>query len=835
LEHQRKNFLFIPVFADEEQNQTAYLLHVLLWTVIFAITIMELIDIIILPANTLRWLTMIAIVNPFSLALMFLSWRGHTRLAAFILIIGMTLFNTRVAMTGGGIRAPGFILSSGIVFGAGLLLGMRAGILMALVCSLIGLGLVWADKSGLLPNSNVHHTPLSIWANIVLNLIFIVFLQYLSVRIIKGLLRQAREEIADRKQAEEALRQSEENYRQLFEMESDALFLVEKASGRILDVNTSAVALYGYTKAEWLDLYDTDLSAAPEPNEKSTEQPLGPILVSLHRKKNGAVFPVEITASHFDYQGQKVHLAAIRDISDRKRAEETLRESEERFRTIFENSSDGILVVDDETKQIFFGNETISRMLQYDLDQLKSLTIQAIHPPEDWSHVLEQFEKLVHKEIAVSREIPVRRKDGSLLYADISAAAITINNKNYVSGFFRDITERKQAEEERRRLDAQMLQTQKLESLGVLAGGIAHDFNNMLMVVMGNADLVLQDLSEFSPARPTLAEIIKTANRASELCKQMLTYSGKSSSVMKTMNLSEAVEEMGQMIEFSISKKAVLHYYLSKNLPSIKADASQVRQIILNLIINASESLGAKEGSISVRTEVMECDRPFLLKEQLQDELREGFYVYLEVKDTGCGMDRPTLEKVFDLFFSTKFTGRGLGLSTVQGIVRNHGGAIKVYSKPGKGSIFKIFFPAAFVAADATFAKQAKKETWKGSGVVLLVEDEANIRTLCRRMLERIGFEVLAAADGRQALEIFRVHQDRIRCVLLDLTMPQMDGGETLIELRRIAPNLPVILSSGFSEQKISDRFKNQDLSGFLQKPYQQVDLRAALKKALKE
>ncbi|RPI76783.1 MAG: PAS domain-containing sensor histidine kinase, partial [Desulfobacteraceae bacterium] len=657
------------------------------------------------------------------------------------------------------------------------------------------------------------------------------------VRIIKRLLRQAREEIADRKQAEEALRQSEENYRQLFEMESDALFLIEKNSGRILDVNTSAATLYGYNKEELLELCDADLSVVPVSNGKSIDQSLGPILVRLHRKKSGTVFPVEITASHFDYQGEKVHLAAIRDISDRKRAEETLRESEERFRTIFENSSDGILIVDAEAQKIFFSNETLCRMLQYDLEELKTLTLQAVHPSEDWPQIAGQFVKLVHKEIAVSREIPVKRKDGTLLYTDISAAAITINNKNYVSAFFRDITERKQAEEERRRLDAQMLQTQKLESLGVLAGGIAHDFNNMLMVVMGNADLALQDLSEYSPARSTLAEIVKTASRASELCKQMLTYSGKSSSVMKTMNLSEAVEEMSRMIEFSISKKAVLHYYLSKNLPAIKADATQVRQIILNLIINASEALGDKGGSISVRTELMECDQSFLLKEQLLDDLLEGFYVYLEVRDTGCGMDRATLEKIFDPFFSTKFTGRGLGLSTVQGIVRNHGGAIKVYSEAGKGSIFKIFFPAAFVAADATFAQKSKskKDTWRGSGVVLLVEDEANIRKLCRRMLERIGFEVMAADDGLQALEIFRAHQNRIRCVLLDLTMPQMDGGETLVELRRIDPNLPVILSSGFSEQKISDRFKDRRLSGFLQKPYQQADLRAALKKALEE
>jgi PAS domain S-box-containing protein len=708
LQRQPKNFLFPPVFADDEQTRTAYLLHFILWMLVCAVTIMELMDIIILQANILRWLSIIIIVNAVSFLLMFLSWKGHTRFASSVLMIGMTMMLTILAITGGGIRTPSFIMSSGIVFATGLLLGKRAGIFMAIALCLIGFGLVAADRLTLLPRSDVHHTSLSIWINIILNLIFIACLQYLSMRTINRLLRQVREELADRKVAEKALRQNEEKYRQLFEIESDALFLIEQDSGRILDVNSSALSMYGYSREELLLLSSTDLSAEPGTSRDASPQHPSPILSALHRKKNGTVFPVQLTVSHFDYQGQKVYLSAVRDI-----------------------------------------------------------------------------------------------------------------------------TEQKRAEEERRRLDSQIQQTQKLESLGVLAGGIAHDFNNMLMVAMGNADLALQDLSEFSPARPMIAEIIKTSNRASELCKQMLTYSGKSSSILKTMNLSEAVEEMGRMIEFSISKKAVLQYHLAENLPSIKADATQVSQIILNLIINASEALGEKEGAISVTTAVSECDRAYLLKEQLQNELPEGFYVYLEVADTGCGMDHSTLEKIFDPFFSTKFTGRGLGLSTVLGIVRQHGGALKVDSEPGKGSTFKIFFPAAFVPVDAIVTKKARKEGWKGSGVMLLVEDEDSIRRLCRRMLERIGFEVLAASDGRQALELFRQHHDRIKCVLLDLTMPHMDGGETFYELRRIKPDLPVVMSSGFSGQKVAKQFIENGLSGFIQKPYHLSDLTAVLKKVL--
>jgi CheY-like chemotaxis protein len=330
-----------------------------------------------------------------------------------------------------------------------------------------------------------------------------------------------------------------------------------------------------------------------------------------------------------------------------------------------------------------------------------------------------------------------------------------------------------------------------------------------------------------------LLEINKVTHRAAELCKQMLAYSGKSRLIMKPVNLSELVEEMGHMLKISISKKATLLYNLSKNPWPIKADATQIRQIIMNLIINASEALNDKSGIISITTGWMECDRPYLMERRLPDEIQEGNYVYLEVSDTGIGMNPAILGKIFDPFFTTKFTGRGLGLAAVLGIVRSHNGAIQVSSEPDKGTTFKVLFPALLLAGVTTDDDQPIKENWKGSGALLLVDDEEAVRNLCCQMLQRLGFEVLIANDGRQALDIFREHRGEIRCILLDLTMPRLDGEETFQELCRIDPNVRVIMSSGFSEPKTLNPSIEKRLAGFIQKPYQLSDLTALLKKVL--
>lgn len=387
-------------------------------------------------------------------------------------------------------------------------------------------------------------------------------------------------------------------------------------------------------------------------------------------------------------------------------------------------------------------------------------------------------------------------------------------------------------EEERHKLEVQMQQAQKLESLGILAGGIAHDFNNLLTVILGHANLALADLSPESPARESLLEIDNASRRAAELCRQMLAYSGRGAFVVKPINLSRLAQELTHMLQVSISKKAMLRCNFEENLPSIEADPAQVRQVVMNLVINASEAIGSKEGIISISTGSMQCDQTYLRESYPIKPPPSGKYVYVEVSDTGCGMDSKTREKIFDPFFTTKFTGRGLGMAAVIGIIQQHKGAIKITSEPGKGSTFRVLFPVSSNTSTHPEAGMPPK-LWHGSGTILVVDDEAEVLNVAKIMLEHHGFHVLTATDGREAIKLFQKHVRDIVCVLLDMTMPHMDGEETCHELFRIRKDVRVIIASGYSEQEIAKRFTDHQLAGFIEKPYEATTLMAKLRDAL--
>ncbi len=392
-----------------------------------------------------------------------------------------------------------------------------------------------------------------------------------------------------------------------------------------------------------------------------------------------------------------------------------------------------------------------------------------------------------------------------------------------------DISERVRSLEDKRKLEEQMFHAQKLESLGVLAGGIAHDFNNILMAIIGNADLALMRLPAEAPAVHNLRQIEQAAGKAADLARQMLAYSGRGRFVIEPLNLNRLVEEMLHMLQVSISKQAVLRVNYNQHLPMIEADATQLRQIVMNLVINASEAIGEKSGVIAISTGAMDCDRSYLQSTALDEQLSEGLYVFIEVADTGCGMDQHTLSHLFDPFFSTKFTGRGLGMAAVLGIVRGHRGAIKVYSEPEKGTTFKVLLPAT-TRPETLYDTKAAATDWRGSGTVLLVDDEETVRAVGKDMLLELGFEVLTASDGLEALKIFKEHRENLYGVLMDLTMPHMDGEQAFRELRRIAPEVRIIMTSGYNEQEVSQKFLGKGMSGFLQKPFRVSVLREALR-----
>jgi CheY-like chemotaxis protein len=383
-------------------------------------------------------------------------------------------------------------------------------------------------------------------------------------------------------------------------------------------------------------------------------------------------------------------------------------------------------------------------------------------------------------------------------------------------------------------MEQQVQHGQKLESLGVLAGGIAHDFNNILMSVLGNADLAQRELSFASPAQANLRDIILSARRAADLCKQMLAYSGKGRFSIEAIDLKSLIEEMGRMIEVSVSKRAALRMELAQGVPLVSGDPAQLRQVVMNLLTNASESLEETSGAVSIVTGAMQCDAAYLATTVLGKGLPEGLYSYVEVADTGCGMNEETVGRMFEPFFSTKFTGRGLGMAAVLGIVRGHGGAIHVTSQPGQGTTVRILFPATeFEFLKEEDARQGSLEEWRPSGTILLVDDEETVRVIGERMLKHIGFDVILAENGLKAIELYQQHTPKIVCIILDLAMPKMDGAETFKELHRQGVGVPVILSSGYDEKNATDRFADEGLAAFIQKPYEVNTLKGVLSKLI--
>jgi PAS domain S-box-containing protein len=384
---------------------------------------------------------------------------------------------------------------------------------------------------------------------------------------------------------------------------------------------------------------------------------------------------------------------------------------------------------------------------------------------------------------------------------------------------FRDITARLKAEEEHRALERQMLHVQKLESLGVLAGGIAHDFNNLLVSVLGNAGLALSELETASPVRSRLTDIELAAQRAAELTRQMLAYAGRGRFVVQRLNMSDVVDELVTLLRTVVARTAEIDVRLGEDLPDVEADASQLRQVVMNLVTNAADAIGGAPGRIEITTGRVFATCEYLAHSCIGQDIAPGEFVFAEIADTGCGMDQKTLARIFDPFFTTKVTGRGLGLAAVLGIVRSHRGAIAVESSPGAGTRFRLLLPAVAGAPSDRQISGTALKTSIASGTILVVDDDDGVRTVARLSLERAGFRVVAACDGEEGVALLQARGGEFDAVLLDMTMPRMSGAEACRLIKQLQPQLPIVLTSGYTEPDAGTRFRD-DIAGFLQKPF---------------
>ena len=427
------------------------------------------------------------------------------------------------------------------------------------------------------------------------------------------------------------------------------------------------------------------------------------------------------------------------------------------------------------------------------------------------------------------------RKDGTRIHVSmtISPIADEAGVIRAVSVIARDITEQKKAEQ-------RMIETQKLESLGVIAGGVAHDFNNLLLGILGNASLALEDMPKGSACSAAIEQVIDASERAATLTQQLLAYAGKGRLVMKPVQVSEAVRAISSLVRTSIPKPAELRLELHDALPPVHADPGQLQQIIMNLVINGAEAIPENQkGTVTVRTAVEELNAQSIQRDYAAAEIQPGRYIAIEVEDTGIGMDDEVKSRIFDPFFTTKFTGRGLGLSAVIGAIHSHKGTIRVKTAPGRGTTMKVLLPVAErgvaerSVAEARPAAEAEGDL-RGSGVILVVDDEEIVRQTAKTTLERYGYTVLLADNGQSGVEAFRQHADEIAVVILDMAMPVMGGEEALRVMRTIRPDAPVILSSGYTEMEAERRFAGERLAAFAQKPYAAATLARLVKRVMR-
>ena len=516
------------------------------------------------------------------------------------------------------------------------------------------------------------------------------------------------------------------------------------------------------------------------------------------------------------------------------RAAAALEDSQALLQAVIDNTT-AIIVVADLEGRIMLANRAFTRMIGMEHQQVVGRLSREVFPGLDLerresalAQVLatgkpaigeESFDIQGERRTALLARFVLRHSDGSP-YALCTVAT--------------DITAVKHAEADRRRFTEQLQHTQKLESLGVLAGGIAHDFNNLLTAILGHADLLLADVPAGLASTDDVDLIIQAARRASQLTSQMLAYSGRARLAVELVNPNDLITQMSQLLRISTSKKVELRYALAAGLPSIEGDPAQIQQVVMNLVSNASEAIGERAGTITVVTARLALEAAGIPVERSNETLPAGDYISLSVSDTGSGMDEETLARIFEPFFTTKFTGRGLGLAAVQGIVRGHRGGLCVQSAPGAGTTVRVLFPCAGMAPEP--GKQAgpapESEGERLSGAILVIDDEEGVRRVAGRTLERAGFRVLLAESGPRGLELFRAEGGSIDAVILDLTMPDMNGHQVLQALRILDPAVRVILSSGFSELDLEARGE-AGTDVFLQKPYLATELLAKVREVL--
>ena len=752
-------------------------------------------------------------------------------------ILGMTLLLT-LGPFGGG---PVWLFAFPIV--VTILLGLRISVLALAVnvMSLIVIGLLL--QFGVMEWAYSTVNPVEKWIVSVLNFLLINSVVTLSIALIsegiQGLLKRQKSMLA-------TLQESENKFRKLFEFAPDGFYLSD-LEGNFIDGNKAAQKTIGYESAELngsslleLDLLSPeDLPKAAELlNESILGRATGPDEFRLKRKDGTTVF-VEIMTLPVTIENQKIVLGITRDTTYRKQTEEALQESEDKYRNLIEKLDDIIWIADRDLRVTYVA-DSIETKLGITPEDFTAQTLDVHLTPASFTCLTEFFIEELKREkdenVDPNRIIRVDleyyHKNGATLWFENIATWLRDDNGRItgIQGVSRDITERREAEEDKRKLETQLQQAQKMQTIGTLAGGIAHDFNNILFPVFGYLEMMLEDVPENNPLHKKLTEVYNGAIRARDLVQQILTFSRQAENIKKPLKVQLIIKEVLRLIRSSLPVTIDIRQNISNGCALVMADATQIHQITMNLITNAYHAMEEEGGELAVTLKEAE----FTMEDLINPSMVPGLHVCLMVTDTGPGMHQSVLDRIFEPYFTTKEEGRGtgLGLAVVHGIVKSHGGHIGVVSKPGMGTEFRVYLPAI------KFQETAQQvgidlPIQKGTERILLVDDEDVIVQMIRQILERLGYHVTARISSTDALEAFRTHPDKFDLVITDMTMPNMTGDKLAGELIKIRSDIPVILCTGFSERMPEEKAAFLGIKGFLLKPVVMKNLADTIREVL--
>ncbi len=630
--------------------------------------------------------------------------------------------------------------------------------------------------------------------------------------------------------------------RELLFNHSGDLLSISNFKGEIKQINAAWTSLLGWHTSELqnMNIYDLihpdDIKITEDIRKKlyNTDRVLS--FTNRYKTTNGEYRIIQWSSIAF--KDIDLVFSSGRDETERYEAEQELKDVWDRLDLALKVGVIGLWDIDVKKDTLWMNNHMIELLgiKSNIIDNISRVWKSIVHE-DDYKASIASMVRLLKKDSEIyTDEYRAKMPDGRYRWFFSRGKIVEYDTEGRparIAGSVMDITEQKDTEAKKFELELKMQQAQKLESLGVLAGGIAHDFNNLLTGILGNSDILLYELPQNVEIQQRIIEIKRATKLASELTNQMLAYSGKGSFIIEQIDLNDLIIEMNSLLEASISKKVELSYSLLPEIPGIKGDATQIRQIVMNLILNGSEAIENK-GKISVTTSKTSLTSSDIELLTINYNMVPGDYILLDVTDTGCGIENDKLKQIFDPFFTTKFTGRGLGLAAVSGIIRSHNAGLMVESIVSKGTSFKIYFPVSDETFDPSKQVEKRHPSFANKNLtVLIADDEKYIRDLTTKMLNISGYKVQLARNGLEAIDVFRKNRDEISCILMDLTMPELDGREALTEIRKIDPAIPIIITSGYCEHDIISRFTNEKISGFLQKPYNLEDIITAIENAV--